>query len=69
MSYPEELRALVDAELARLRFPAPEPTAGLQEAMRYSLLAGGKRVRPVLTLATGRALGAEPERFLPVACA
>ena len=70
MSYPEELRALVDAELERLRFSAaPEPTAGLEEAMRYSLLAGGKRVRPVLALATARALGAEPERFLPVACA
>ena len=37
--------------------------------MRYSLLAGGKRVRPVLALATARALGADPERFLPVACA
>jgi hypothetical protein len=37
--------------------------------MRYSLLAGGKRVRPVLALATARALGAEPERFLPVAAA
>jgi len=69
VSYPEDLHALVDAELERLRFPAPEPTAGLQEAMRYSLLAGGKRVRPVLALATARALGAEPERFLPVACA
>jgi len=37
--------------------------------MRYSLLAGGKRVRPVLALATARALGADPERYLPVACA
>jgi geranylgeranyl diphosphate synthase type II len=37
--------------------------------MRYSLLAGGKRVRPVLALATARALGAEPERYLPVAAA
>ena len=37
--------------------------------MRYSLLAGGKRVRPVLALATARALGADPERFLPAACA
>src|SRR6476469_8927175 len=36
--------------------------------MRYSLLAGGKRVRPVLALATARALEAEPEGFLPVAC-
>ncbi len=69
MSYPEDLRALVDAELEGLRFARAAPTAGLEEAMRYSLLAGGKRVRPVLALATARALGAEPERFLPVACA
>ena len=68
MSYPEDLRALVDAELERLRFSLAEPTAGLEEAMRYSLLAGGKRVRPVLALATARAVGAEPEAFLPVAC-
>ncbi|HEY5708980.1 MAG TPA: farnesyl diphosphate synthase [Solirubrobacterales bacterium] len=69
MSYPEDLRALVDAELERLRFARTAPTAGLEEAMRYSLLAGGKRVRPVLALAAARALGVEPERFLPVACA
>jgi len=69
VSYPEDLRSLVDAVLERLRFGEPGPTAGLEEAMRYSLLAGGKRVRPVLALATARALGAEPERFLPVACA
>jgi geranylgeranyl diphosphate synthase type II len=67
--YPEDLRATVDAALADLRFSAAANTAGLEEAMRYSLLAGGKRVRPVLTLATARALGAEPEGFLPVACA
>ena len=36
-------------------------TAGLEEAMRYSLLAGGKRIRPVLCLATARALGMDPE--------
>jgi geranylgeranyl diphosphate synthase, type II len=67
--YPEDLRDLVDAALTDLRFaPAPR-TEGLEEAMRYSLLAGGKRVRPVLALATARALGAAPERFLPVASA
>ena len=33
--------------------------------MRYSLLAGGKRVRPVLALATARALGAAPEQLPP----
>jgi geranylgeranyl diphosphate synthase type II len=69
VSYPEDLRALVEAELERLRFPAPAQTAGLEEAMRYSLLAGGKRIRPVLALSTARAVGADPARFLPVASA
>jgi len=69
VSYPEDLRSLVDEALERLEFPAPSPADGLAEAMRYSLLAGGKRVRPVLTLATARALGAEPGGFLRVACA
>jgi geranylgeranyl diphosphate synthase, type II len=67
--YPEDLRDLVEAALAQLRFsPAPR-TAGLEEAMRYSLLAGGKRVRPVLALAAARAHAANPAEFLPVACA
>jgi geranylgeranyl diphosphate synthase, type II len=68
-TYPEDLRSLVDAALQRLRFSSAPPTAGLEEAMRYSLLAGGKRVRPVLALATARALGADPEGLLPVASA
>ena len=56
--YPEDLRELVDS-LARARCASrrSRPTAGLEEAMRYSLLAGGKRIRPVLALATARALG------------
>ena len=69
MSYPDGLRALIDAALAELRFSTADSTAGLEQAMSYSLLAGGKRVRPVLALATARALDADPERFLPVACA
>jgi geranylgeranyl diphosphate synthase, type II len=68
-TYPEDLRSLVDGALERLRFADAESTAGLEEAMRYSLLAGGKRVRPVLALATARALGANPWDFLPVAAA
>jgi geranylgeranyl diphosphate synthase, type II len=67
--YPDDLRALVDGALERLRFSTTAPTSGLEEAMRYSLLAGGKRVRPVLSLATARALGTDPEGLLPVACA
>jgi geranylgeranyl diphosphate synthase, type II len=69
VSYPEDLRELVEAELERLGFAAPPAAAGLEEAMRYSLLAGGKRVRPVLALATARALGADPTAYLPVAAA
>jgi geranylgeranyl diphosphate synthase type II len=37
--------------------------------MRYSLFAGGKRLRPVLTLATGEAFGAKAEELMPAACA
>ncbi|MEK6327942.1 MAG: polyprenyl synthetase family protein, partial [Actinomycetota bacterium] len=52
-----------------LRFSAIPETEALDEAMRYSLLAGGKRIRPVLALATARSLGAEPESMLPAAAA
>ncbi len=67
--YPEELRELVDDYLAGLTFSDRTRTAGLEEAMRYSLLAGGKRIRPVLTLATARALGVDPATYLPAAAA
>jgi geranylgeranyl diphosphate synthase type II len=67
LRYPEDLRSLVDSTLERLSFSTATPTAGLEEAMRYSLLAGGKRVRPVLALATARALGVDPQGYLPVA--
>jgi geranylgeranyl diphosphate synthase type II len=62
----EELRALVEYELARLPFAGE--LGRLEEALRYSLLGGGKRIRPVLCLATGEALGREPEELLPAAC-
>jgi len=52
-----------------LRFAADEATAGLEEAMRYSLLGGGKRIRPVLALATAEALGRPPGEVLPLAAA
>jgi geranylgeranyl diphosphate synthase type II len=70
VTYPEELRARVDEYLGGLRFgeDAPE-TSALEEAMRYSLLAGGKRIRPVLALATARAIGNDEETVLPAAAA
>ena len=67
MSYPEHLRELVEEHLDGLRFTGEGAIAGLQQAMRYSLLAGGKRVRPVLALATARAVGADPRSVLPLA--
>jgi geranylgeranyl diphosphate synthase type II len=70
-SYPEHLRALVDAYLIGLRFETPPGTEGLEEAMRYSLLAGGKRIRPVLALATAEAIGRAggAQSVLPLAAA
>src|ERR1700704_4862273 len=50
-----------------MRFSEEPVTHGLEEAMRYSLLAGGKRIRPVLTLATARAVGIEQRDVLPLA--
>jgi geranylgeranyl diphosphate synthase type II len=67
-SYPEHLRREVDSYLEGLSFSAEAATDGLQEAMRYSLLAGGKRIRPVLALATARAIELEFS-VLPLAAA
>ena len=70
MAYPDALRDEVERYLQSLRFTSRAPrTAGLEEAMRYSLLAGGKRIRPVLALATARAAGREPVEVLPLAAA
>ncbi len=69
MSYPDDLRELVQEYLGELRFSAVAQTDGLDEAMRYSLLPGGKRIRPVLALATARSVGAEPRSMLPAAAA
>jgi geranylgeranyl diphosphate synthase type II len=68
-AYPVELQQQVDAYLEGLRFAGEPGTARLEEAMRYSLLAGGKRIRPVLSLATAEALGRPPADVLPLAAA
>src|SRR5438874_9166810 len=67
MRSPEELRQLVEEYLGELAM-TPE-LGGLTESMRYALEGGGKRVRPVICLATGEAAGAEPELVLPAAAA
>jgi len=71
MGYREQYecyRRAVEEYLQAL-FKEPRPYGELQEAMRYSLLAGGKRVRPVLTLAVCDALGGQWRKALPFACA
>ncbi len=66
-SYPDHLREEVERYLEQLSFSEEAMTAGLEEAMRYSLLGGGKRIRPVLALATARALGLPQDEVLPLA--
>ena len=68
-AYPEHLRAEIERYLEAIRFSDEFATAGLDEAMRYSLLAGGKRIRPVLSLATAEALGHPRDEVLPLAAA
>jgi geranylgeranyl diphosphate synthase, type II len=68
-AYPEHLRAEIEGYLEALRFSDEFATTGLDEAMRYSLLAGGKRIRPVLSLATASTLGLERASVLPLAAA
>ena len=67
--YPSDLLTLAEAYLEQLDFGADPRAARLTEAMRYSLLAGGKRIRPVLALATARGRGADPATVLPAAAA
>lgn len=66
----EEYRLKIDEALAGyFNVRAGALNAGLAEAMRYSLLAGGKRIRPLLVLEFCRIAGGNVEKALPVACA
>ena len=68
-AYQTSSQARVNAALERL-FVAPAPElARLYEAMRYSVMNGGKRVRPLLAYAACEALGAPPEQANGAACA
>jgi len=67
--YPDHLREQVERYLEQITFAEEPITHGLDEAMRYSLLAGGKRIRPVLALATGRAVGLQQRDVMPLAAA
>ena len=66
--YLEEQRVHVDAELERLLPPAGQYPTSIHQAMRYSVFAGGKRLRPILCLETGRLFGGDEKSLLEVGC-
>lgn len=68
-SYLKEKIALVDTALERYLPQETERPESIHKAMRYSIFAGGKRVRPVLMLAACEAVGGQIAKALPTACA
>ncbi|MEN8140491.1 MAG: polyprenyl synthetase family protein [Thermodesulfobacteriota bacterium] len=66
-AYLQDKREIVETAMDRLMLPAQGELAPHMEAMRYSLFAGGKRVRPILCLAACEALGHDPRPFMEVA--
>ena len=68
-SYLRERRELIDRTLDQLLPREQDYPERLHSAMRYSLFAGGKRLRPILTLAGCEAVGGVLEYALPMACA
>lgn len=67
-AYLERQRGAVDRYLLQLLAPGEEPPR-LREAMRYSVAAGGKRLRPLLTIAAAETLGLPGQRVMLVASA
>ncbi|HWQ53580.1 MAG TPA: farnesyl diphosphate synthase [Bryobacteraceae bacterium] len=67
--YLAQQQRLVDAELDRLVPPETAPPETIHRAMRYSLFAGGKRIRPILCIEAARAARDEPDGVAAAACA
>jgi len=59
---------LVDSELDRLVPPETTPPETIHRAMRYSLFAGGKRIRPILCIEAARAISASSDGVVAAAC-
>jgi len=68
-AYMKERAVVVDVALDRFLPPETERPETLHKAMRYSVFAGGKRLRPVLVIAGAEAVGGSAERVMPTACA
>ena len=67
-AYLNEKRELIDSYL-KSYFAAPSSPSILHEAMKYSLFAGGKRIRPILALASFEACGGDAKKIIPQAAA
>lgn len=68
--YLKEKKAIVDTALQRYFLDSDnKPLKTLKESMKYSLFAGGKRLRPILCIAGAEAVGGSYRDVLPVACA
>ena len=65
----DDVRQAVDDRLDAWLPRSDEPPARLHESMRYSVFAGGKRVRPILAILACRAVGGTDEAAMPAACA
>lgn len=61
--------SLIEAELTKISINDQAIAKVLNEAMHYSLMAGGKRLRPILLMAAADAVGGKGENYLSVACA
>jgi geranylgeranyl diphosphate synthase type II len=68
-AYVQARRAEVDAALDTILPAPPQCPPAVADAMRYSLTAGGKRLRPILCLASAEAVGGATAGVLPAACA
>ncbi len=68
-AYLKKQRTVIDAELEKYLDLRSDLFGTLVDSMRYSLFAGGKRIRPILALAACEAVGGEIKKVLPVACA
>jgi geranylgeranyl diphosphate synthase, type II len=69
IAYLTERKALVDRTLDDYIPDDKNEPPVIFQAVRYSLLAGGKRIRPILCLAAAEAIGGEKDAVLPAACA
>ncbi len=67
--YLQEQRAQVDEDLEQLLPDADDYPAAIHQAMRYSVFAGGKRLRPILSLEAGRLFGGDEKALRRLACA